>query len=146
MAGEQGALYWTPERVRYWLAHYHELRAWARPGGATVPPGRRRARREPFPFEAVRLLADLEAALRILERYYPREHELVARVYLNGDGAWQRKPLGERIRSVAADDEASERTAYRRLRDAYRRLAEILEPTLALQHLDTRVSRSVECR
>ncbi|MCS7294971.1 MAG: hypothetical protein NZ761_06210 [Dehalococcoidia bacterium] len=144
MTGDGGEPYWTPERVRYWLAHYHELRAWARPSGGAVPPGRRRIRREPFPFEAVRLLADLDAALGILERYYPREHALVAKVYLDGDGTWQRKPLGERIRLVATDDDASERTAYRRLRDAYRRIAEILEPTLALRNLDELVSRSVE--
>ena len=122
--------FWTYQRVSWALKNYYDLLAHARPPRDPAmpppPPPRFRASMEPYDYELVRILTDIDRALSILAAQHPDSYRLLAAVYLDPDRHWQRLSLNARVMLVSTQRGCTTRTTWRDIARAKERLVAIL--------------------
>lgn len=117
--------FWTPARVRWALDRYYDLVACARPPKDPRLPPNRQAR-EPYDYEAARLVCDIDRALAALEDEDRTAARAIRSVYLDPEPLWRRRSVGERVSLVASEWDCSARTLYRNLTRGIQFMADFL--------------------
>jgi len=122
--------FWTYQRVSWVLKNYYDIAARSRPPRDPAlpppPPPRFRVSMEPYDYEAVRLIVDIDRALSVLANENPDWYRVIAAVYLDPNRHWQRLTINARVLLIAAQRDCTPRTVWRDIAKAKRRLVAIL--------------------